>query len=250
VGAAAHGSWWQETRAGLRYITDRAGLAGLMLIFMGIHFFAALAYFSILPAMILARTGNDELALATVQSALGIGGVVGGLLLSLWGGPRRLIHAIFTGTALSYLLGDFVFAIGRSLEAWVIAAFSAAVFIPFISGANRAIWQAKVAPDMQGRVFSIQWMLQSLALALGYLAAGPLADRLFEPAMQPGGALAGVFGGLVGTGPGAGMALIFVCTATCGALISLSGYFIPALRNVENDLPDYDLTPAGSTAAD
>lgn len=239
-GQAARGGWLQQTRFGFRYIFQRPGLTGLLLIFMGISFFAALAYFSILPAMILARTGNDQLALATVQSVLGIGGVVGGLLMSIWGGPRRLIHSIFAGTALSYLLGDLLFALGRSVEMWSVAAFAAAVFIPFISGSNRALWQSKVPPDVQGRVFASRWMLEGTAMALGYLAAGPLADQLLEPVMQPGGALAGVFGGLVGTGPGAGMALIFIGTATCGALISLSGYLIPALRHVETDLPDHD----------
>ncbi|MAS35179.1 MAG: MFS transporter [Anaerolineaceae bacterium] len=240
----AHG-WWQQLRSGFVYIMQRPGLRGLMYIFVGIHFFAALAYFSILPAMILARTGNDQIALATVQSALGIGGVVGGLLLSVWGGPRRLIHAICAGTALSYLLGDFLFAVGQSVEMWVIAALGAAVFIPFISGANRAIWQAKTPPDLQGRVFSAQAMLQSTAMALGYLVAGPLADRVLEPAMQPGGALVPLLGGLVGTGPGAGMAVIFIITATFGALISLSGYLSPALRNVETELPDHELALAG-----
>lgn len=243
-GRATRGSWWHETRAGFRYITQRGGLLGLALIFMGIDFFATLAYFSILPAMILARSGNDELALATVQAAMGIGGVVGGLLLSLWGGPKRLIHAIFLGTALSYLIGDLLFAFGRSVEVWVVAGFGAAVFIPFISGANLALWQAKVAPDVQGRVFSVQRMLLGMAMAMGYLVAGPLADRIFEPAMQPGGALAPIFGGLVGTRPGAGMGLIFVCTAICGALVSLSGYLFPALRNIETDLPDHELAEA------
>lgn len=239
-GQAARGDWRSQMRVGFVYIFQRPGLSGLLVIFMGISFFASLAYYSILPAMILARSDNNELALATVQSALGVGGVVGGLLISVWGGPRRLIHAICAGTALSYLLGDFLFAVGRSVEVWVIAAFGAAVFIPFISGANRAIWQAKVAPDLQGRVFSARWMLEGAALALGYLVAGPLADRVFEPAMQPGGALAGVFGGVVGTGPGAGMAVIFLGTATCGALIALSGYLIPALRKVETELPDHE----------
>ncbi len=242
-GQEARGGWRHQTWAGFKYILERPGLLRLMLIFIGIHFFAALAYFSILPAMVLARSGNDELALATVQSALGIGGVVGGLLLSLWGGPRNQIHAICAGTALSYVLGDFVFAVGQSVEVWALAAFGAAVFIPFISGANRAIWQAKVAPDMQGRVFSVQRMMQSAGLALGYLVAGPLADGLFEPAMQPAGALAAIFGPLVGVGPGAGMGLVFLCTALCGAIISLSGYLSPALRNIERDLPDYEPDP-------
>ena len=240
-GKTARGNWWHETRSGFRYITERPGLLGLMGVFAGINFFATLAYFSILPPMILARTGNDQVVLATVQSMLGIGGIVGGILLSVWGGPRRQIHAICLGTALSYLSGDLFFAIGRTPQVWTIAAFCTAVFIPFIVGANYAIWQAKVAPDMQGRVFGVQRTVQGIANALGFLVAGPLADRLFEPAMMPGGALAGVFGPLVGTGPGAGMALIFLLTAFCGALISLSGYLIPALRNVESDLPSYDV---------
>lgn len=250
AGRAARGGWWHQTRAGFGYIFDRPGLLGLMGVFAGINFFATLAYFSILPPMILARTGGDQVALATVQSMLGLGGIAGGILLSVWGGPRRQIHAICLGTALSYLAGDLFFAIGRTIEVWTIAAFCTALFIPFIVGANRAIWQAKVAPDMQGRVFAAQWMLQGAAQALGYLVAGPLADRVFEPAMMPGGALAGVFGGLVGTGPGAGMGLIFLFTAFGGALISLSGYLIPALRNVETDLPSYDAAAADDLAVE
>ena len=61
--------------------------------------------------------------------------------------------------------------------------------------------------------------------------------------MQPGGALTGVFGPLVGVGPGAGMGLVFLFTALGGAIISLSGYLSPALRNIERDLPDYEPEP-------
>jgi DHA3 family macrolide efflux protein-like MFS transporter len=248
-GKAARGGWWHEIRSGFGYIYNRPGLLGLTAVFAGINFFATLAYFSILPPMILARTGNNELALATIQAALGVGGIVGGILLSVWGGPRKQIHAICLGTALSYLSGDLFFAIGRTPQVWTIAAFCTAVFIPFIVGANRTIWQVKVAPDMQGRVFAAEGMVRSVANAMGYLVAGPLADRLFEPAMMPGGALANVFGGLVGTGSGAGMALIFLVTAIGGTLISLSGYLIPALRNIERDLPSYDVSEAAPETA-
>lgn len=231
---------WQEIQIGLRYIVERRGLLGMLLIFSGINFFAALTYFSILPVLILARTGGDELALATVQAALGAGGVVGGLLLSIWGGPRRQIHAILAGAALSFLLGDLSFAVGRSLPVWIVGGFVTTFFIPFIIGANRVIWQSKVPPQMQGRVFSVQSTINQALIPLGYLLAGPLADRMFEPAMAAGGPLAGSLGWLVGTGPGAGMGLMFVGTAVCGTLISLSGYLFRAIRNVEIDLPDHD----------
>lgn len=72
-------------------------------------------------------------------------------------------------------------------------------------------------------------------MPLGYLLAGGLADRVFEPAMAAGGNLAGVFGALVGTGPGAGMGLMFVCTCVLGLATSLSGFLIPAVRRVEED---------------
>jgi hypothetical protein len=72
-------------------------------------------------------------------------------------------------------------------------------------------------------------------MPLGYLLAGFLADRVFEPAMAVGGSLAGVFGFLVGTGPGAGMGLMFVCTCVLGLLTSLSGFLVPAVRRVEED---------------
>jgi hypothetical protein len=169
---------------------------------------------------------------------LGIGGVVGGLAVSIWGGPKRRIHAVLIGAALSFLLGDFLFAIGRSAPVWMVAGFVSSFFIPFIVSADRAIWQSKVAPDVQGRVFSAKATLQVATMPLGYLLAGPLADHLFEPAMAVGGSLSGVFGGLVGTGPGAGIGLMFVCTCIMGMTISVCGYLSRAVRRVEDDLPD------------
>ena len=234
---------WKAASFGFHYIRHRHGLLGLIFLFMGINFFAALTYFSILPAMILARSGRDELTLASVQAALGIGGVVGGLLVSIWGGPKRKIHSICAGTALSFLLGDFLLALGWNVQTWALAAFLAAVFIPFISSAHRAIWQAKVAPEVQGRVFSVKGMLELIPMPLGYLLAGPLADRWFEPAMMIGGRLEMTCGWLVGTGPGAGMALMFACNAILGIAMSLSGYLFRAVRRVENDLPDHDAVP-------
>ena len=77
-------------------------------------------------------------------------------------------------------------------------------------------------------------------MPVGYLLAGPLADHLLEPALMPGGALAGTLGWLVGTGPGAGMGLMFVGTAVLGSLMSLSGYLLPDVREVETRLPDFD----------
>lgn len=228
---------------GFRYIFARPGLMGLMLIFMGIEFFAALTYFSVLPALILARTGGSEIALGMVQATLGGTGIIGGLVLTIWGLPRRKIHAIFGFCALSFLLGDTLFALGRTLPVWLIAAGLASFFIPFISGADRTIWQSKVPPALQGRIFAVNGMFRNGIKPLGYLLAGPLAERVFGPALQSNGAVAALLAPLVGTGPGAGIAAMFLVTALFGTATSLSGYLFRATRNVEQDLPDHDVMP-------
>lgn len=233
---------------GFRYIFARKGLLGLLLIYTCINLFAALTYFGVLPAMILTRSGGDELALASVQGALGAAGVIGGIVVSLGGLPRRRIHAALGATAISFL-GDFLFAAGRDVTAWVVAACVSSFFIPILLAGERAIWQTKVPPEVQGRVFAAQSMVRMGMMPLGYLLAGPLADRLFEPAMLPGGALARVFGGLVGTGPGAGMGLMFLFTCLGGTLLCLSGYAIRPVRRVEIELPDFDAEEPATDSA-
>jgi hypothetical protein len=73
---------------------------------------------------------------------------------------------------------------------------------------------------------------------------GPLADFVFTPAMQPGGVLAPLLGNIFGTGPGAGMAVMIALFGLLGTMIGVSGYLFPAIRNVEDLLPDYVATPA------
>jgi MFS family permease len=226
--------WWPHVCYGFRYIRRYPGLLGLLGIYVGMNGCAALTYFSILPAMVLARSGHNASALATVYMALGLGGVGGGLLASVWRGPQRRIHTVLLGAALSFCLGDVLFALGREVMAWTCAALCGAFFIPLIMSANRSIWQTHVPPAVQGRVFAVQGMLQQLSMPVGYLIAGPLADGIFEPAMQPGSRLSALLGDLVGTGPGAGMAVMFLGTALLGTVMSLSGYLVRAVRCVED----------------
>jgi hypothetical protein len=232
-GRILKGRVWHEMGFGFRYIAGHPGLLWTLVIFTAINLLAALTYFGVLPAMILARSDGSETTLGAVQSVLGVGGVVGGVLLSLWGGPKKRVYGFLVATIASFLLGDFLFAIGRTLPAWIAAAFFSAIFIPFIISCFEAIWQVRVPIEIQGRVFSAKNMLQVGSMPLGYLASGFLADGVFEPAMASGGSLSGVFGWLVGTGPGAGMGLMFVFTCVVGVLIGLAGFILPSVRKVE-----------------
>jgi len=233
------GSLWRESVYGFRYIYDRPGLLALLLVFFGINLLAPFA-FTLLAPMLLARTGNDATTLGIVQSAFGIGGLIGSIALSIWGGPKRRIHGILVGLIL-VTFGVLLIGLGQGLFIWGFAAFFTMFFVPIINGSSQAIWHTKVAPDVQGRVFAARGMIAQIGAPVAMLLAGPLADRVFEPAMMPGGGWAHLFGWLVGNGPGAGMSLMFVIAGALGMFVGFGGYAIPVVRNVEDVLPDHEV---------
>jgi MFS family permease len=229
----------EDSVFGFKYILGRPSLLGLQLVFFSINFTAVLC-FSLMAPMILSRTGNDTLALGSVQSAFGVGGVVGGLLLSTWGGPKRRVHGVLGGMFLSSLLGVTLMGLGRSAPIWITAAFFNMLFLPLINGSNQAIWQSKVPPEMQGRVFSTRALIAQVSAPVATGIAGPLADQILLPGMMEGGWLAPIFGWLVGTGPGTGISLLFVFMGLFGMAIGMGGYLTPHVRNVEEIIPDHD----------
>jgi MFS transporter, DHA3 family, macrolide efflux protein len=232
-------SLWRDSLYGFGYIVKRRALLHLQLVFTAVNFSATFGTIVLAP-MVLARTGNDEIALASVQSALGVGGVVGGLLISVWGGPKRRIHGVLIGMLGSGLLGMMLLGAGRDLPVWLVAAFFMIVFMPLLNGANQSIWQSKVAPALQGRVFAARATVARITAPIAMIAAGPLADHVFEPAMMPGGALAGPLGPLVGTGPGAGMGLMMLLAGAATVLIALVAMTVPSIRALEETVPDHD----------
>jgi len=239
AGREAKANLWDESLYGFRHILQRRSLLGLQLVFMGGNLFAGLG-FTLMAPLILARTGNNELILGSVNTAGAIGGVVGGLAMSAWGGPKRRVLGVLGGWLLFGLLGGTLFGLGHALPIWLLASFAAAFFGPIIDASNQAIWQAKVEPDVQGRVFGVRRMIAWAISPLAHLIAGPLADWVFEPAMQPGGGLADTFGWLVGTGEGTGMSLILVLCGIGIALVAVVGYMTRVVRNAEDILPDFD----------
>ena len=239
TGRKARGSLLSESVYGFRYIAARRSLLGLQLVFFLINFIFPLGFIVVTP-MILSRTGNDVVVLGAVNSIAAIGGVAGGLALSLWGGPKRRVHGVLGGMALAGILGSILMGVGREVAIWGIAAFSGSFLLPFINGSNQAIWQAKVAPDVQGKVFAARRLIAQITAPAAMVIAGPLADGVFEPAMAVGGSLTGVFGWAVGTGPGAGMALMLIVFGALGAIVGIGGYFVRAVRNAETILPDHD----------
>ncbi|MDZ7950796.1 MFS transporter [Nostoc sp. DedQUE09] len=233
-------SLWQDSIYGFRYIFKRPSFSGLVLIFFTINVTFGF-YMALFAPMILARTNNNQLIFGSVCSAFGIGGIAGGLLMGYWGGPRRKIHGVLLGIAFTSLLGTMLMGLGQNLPVWATAAFFTKFFPPIIYGCNQAIWQAKVSPDLQGRVFGVQRQIGEITMPLAIIIAGPLTDYIFEPAMQPGGSIVLIFGGIIGIGPGAGMGLVLFILGLLGILIGLSGYLFKIIKNAEDILPDHNI---------
>jgi DHA3 family macrolide efflux protein-like MFS transporter len=234
----------KESIYGFRYIYKRPSLLGLQLVFFSINLVAVFGN-TVTTPMILARTGNEAATLGIVQSAMGIGGVVGAIVLSVWGGPKRKVHGVLAGMGFG-MFGMILMGLGRDLYIWVLAAFVNLLFIPIVNGSNQAIWQTKVAPDVQGRVFATRALIAQISVPVAMLLSGPLADYYFEPAMMAGGSLESIFSWLVGTGHGAGMALMFVIAGLCGVFIGFGGYAFKAVRDVEKIIPDHQATASAN----
>jgi len=241
-GEQGRGSVWHEAAYGFRYIFARPSLLGLQMVFFFGNLFAGIAY-TVQSPMILARTASDSVIFGMVQSAGAIGGVAGGIIMSAWGGFRRRVYGVLLGWALSSAAMAFI-GIGRGLSLWLPAVFLTSLFSPLINTSNQAIWQAKVAPDVQGRVFSARRLIAWFTNPISPIIAGTVADFVLEPAMRGESRLAALFGGLVGVGPGAGMGLLMVCCGALGVLVPVVAGFIPAIRDAETRLPDHDQAPA------
>lgn len=242
-GRQAQGSLLKEAAFGFRYIFSRPSLLGLQLVFFFGNLFAGIGN-TVFAPMVLARTGQDSLIFGTVQTAGAIGAVAGGILMSAWGGFRRRVHGVLGGWIYAGLFGTSILGLKFGLPVWLIGmALGAPLVTALINGSNQAIWQSKVAPDLQGRVFSARRLIAWFTNPISPIIGGLLADYVLEPAMHGPGRLSQAFGWLVGTGPGAGMGLLLVFCGVVISLVGLAGYFVPAIRNAEDLLPDHEQAP-------
>ena len=227
-------SFLADLRAGWDYLFARPGLMRLFIVFIIGNFFVGNAQ-ALLAPMILGF-GSTK-ALGAIMSAGGVGMVLGGITLSVWGGGRNRIYTIL---GFYSLLGFAIMMAGLVPYVLIVgvAIFVAFFSLPFIIGTTNAILISKVAQEVQGRVFSLRVMLVTLSFTIAFVVAGPLADTVFEPLLSPGGALTSSLGIMLGVGEGRGIGLMFIIVGILAMITALSGFFSPRLRNVEIELPD------------
>jgi MFS family permease len=222
----------QKLTFGIRYVFTQPGLRSLLII-TTLFWFAHDLGEAVYDPMILARTNGSAQVLASVASAAGIGGVTGAIILSAWGGTKRRIHGMLAGF-MGAGLSKTVFGFGQVPLVWIPAQFCSSLNFPLLGSSETAIWMEKIAPEIQGRVFAANALVVQSVSAIALLIAGPLADRVFEPALQQNNRLTSLFHAIVGTGAGAGISLLYILTSMTLVLIGLGGYVLPTLRRVED----------------
>lgn len=233
---------WKETTIGFRYLATRRILM-FMLVYISVINFLISGAFVLNTPYILNITGK-EAALGTLMGVMSAGAIVGGVIMSVWGGTRPRIHTIMPGIAVAGL-GLALYGVSRVPVTMGVALVILMLPIPMINASFMSMMQIKVPPDLQGRVFSVLNQLSTLLMPIAYLIAGPLADKVFEPAVKKSGWDA--VAPLVGSQSGSGIGLIMVLAGSLIAVVSLGMYALPAVRRMEATLPDY--SPAVSQSA-
>ena len=233
-GVAMRASVWRQVFDGFRYLAARPALFGFCGYVSIVNFIANVAI-ALLTPYVLARTGSAQL-FGVVLAVMNVGGIAGALLISAGARLGSRMQTVMLGVVgASFFLG----LAGAARDAPAIAAslFLEELALAFSNAPFWSLMQAKVPPDLQGRVFSAYMQLILLVSPLAFLVAGPLADRVFEPARRL--PVWRRVDWLVGSGPGAGMGLMFVVAGALVLGLSLAVYAIPAVRRLETDLPDH-----------
>ncbi|GAB3833615.1 amino acid adenylation domain-containing protein [Dactylosporangium cerinum] len=224
-----------EIRHGFAYSWHHRGFRAMLLWFAGLNVFLA-PLFLLMTPLVLSFADLD--AAARVAMCGGAGVIVGGIAMGFWGGPRRQRLRGMLGLAV--LLGVAAVLGGTHPGVWVVGAcaFGLSAALSLVNGVYTTIVQVKVPQRYHGRVFALNTMVAWSTLPIGHGIVAPLGTKLFEPLLARGGPLAGTVGAVIGTGPGRGIAFMYVLFGLAMMALVAVGLRIPVLRRFDRDVPD------------
>ncbi|AOY81578.1 MFS transporter [Moorena producens JHB] len=227
-------SFWKEVIFGWNFLTTKPGLLALLILFASNNLFTGI--FNVLTTpLVLSLTSPTGLGIVLSIGSSGV--VLGSLMMSIWKAQEHYIKTIFGFTLLA---GLFIFLAGLrpSLSLFTVSDFCLLATYPVISGLVQVMFQKKVPPEVQGRVFGLKDPIATVGLTLGYAIAGPLDDLIFEPLMAPDSILAGNIGKIIGVGQGRGVGLLDILLGLVVVVGTIAAYQYPRLRLLEEELPD------------
>lgn len=202
--------FWRDLRGGLNYVRGWTGLLGVIVFVMLLNLIMAPAL-ALVPLLVTNIFGGQAGELAALNSAMGIGVVVGGIILGVWGGfKRRIITSMLAVLVMSLML-LLIGLVPVSGFWWATAAFFVlGITHSMANGPFFALLQSIVAPEMQGRVFTLVMSGTALMMPVGLAITGPLADQF-------------------------GVQWMYVGAGAASLLMTFTAVLIPALMNIENN---------------
>ncbi len=225
----------QEMIEGWRYIKARQGLLALLIHAAVSNLFLAISGVLLTPLVL--RSLESPTVLGSIMAIGSVGMFIGGLAMSIWGGPRRLMAGLL---GFAMLNGLCIALIGwqPSMLLITLGFVGFTLTMALSNGCYTALIQTKVPHQLHGRIFALNQMVALSTTPLGFITAGPLADRVFEPLLILGGPLATSIGLLIGVGPGRGIGLLFIIVGLLTMAITAVGYFYPRIWRLEEEIPD------------
>lgn len=207
-GTAAKTSYWHDLKEGYSYVIKWKGLFGLILLAMALNFLLSPAG-SLMPLFVRNIFNGGAQQLAWAESVFGVGVILAGLTLSAWGGFKRRIITSLCGVV-GIGLGIIMAGLTPASMFWLflVGNFVTGSMQVFANGPLSAIFQSTIAPDMQGRVFSLISAGATAMMPLSLLIAGPISDWLGIRTWY-------IFGGIA-------------CVA-----MTVIAFFIPVIINIE-----------------
>jgi DHA3 family macrolide efflux protein-like MFS transporter len=191
-------TFWQDMREGLLYVWSWPGILMLMILAMMINFVLSPAA-SLMPILVTEHFGGGAVQLSWLESAMSVGLLAGGILLSVWGGfERRIITSLLAVIGLAVFFGILGILPADAYWLAVGSVFLAGLMMAMANGPLHAIFQSVIAPEMQGRFFTLIGSVSGAMTPLGLLIAGPVADALGVQVWYLAGGLATLALGIVG----------------------------------------------------
>ncbi|MGW2277290.1 non-ribosomal peptide synthetase/MFS transporter [Streptomyces sp. NPDC001770] len=225
----------EEIKHGFTYTWQNRGFRSMLLWFAVLNLFLSPLFLLVTPLVLSFGTLDDA---AGVAMASGAGAIVGGLLMGVWGGPRR--HRVRGMLALAAVFALASAVTGLRADLWVIGAgaFGMACAISMVNGVYSTIVQVKVPQRFHGRVFALNTLVAWSTLPIGHGLIAPLGVKLFDPLLAEDGVLAGSVGRVLGTGPGRGIGLMYLLF--CLVMLVLVAFALrwPVLARFDRDVPD------------
>jgi len=218
---------FKDSLFGFGYIFARKALLALLLIFLFTNFFSGF-YSTLFTPLILAKTNNSSISLGIVQSSFGIGGILGGVLMTIWGGTKKKIKTLLLGIMISSI-GSIILGLSKSLPMLVISAMIISISSVAANASSQAIWQSKVSPSLQGRVFSARRVIAQLFGVIPMIASGPLVDHVLGPFVD----YKIVLNALFGIEKGGAIAMLASTSGILTIILIIIGFSIPLLMHVE-----------------